>query len=108
MLLAWSQVEFNLNQLLARENALFHSDGAFQSLVRTPKFGTFGKRLRFLLERGVVSPIEYQQIRDFADYRNQLFHGDDWAFFVKEHAERTARMDQATGVAALTMEILFR
>lgn len=54
ILLAWSEIEFNIDQIVAREFGLFYRDKKARILLEM----NFGKKLEFLKENGVITKDE--------------------------------------------------
>ena len=107
MILAWSEMEFNINQLVARQFELFYTDEKFRKLLKG-RFYKFQNRIEFLKEKGVITQEEFSRIEELKKYRNSLFHGEDWAFFIKDENEKNKIMDEAISVANLTLDMLVR
>lgn len=105
ILLAWSNIEFNVNQIVAGELGFFFRDEKAASLN---KMLTFDQKLRFLRENAVISKKEYSVINSFQKYRNQLFHGKDWHYFIRNQDELDKLMDSAMEAAKVVQRVMFR
>jgi hypothetical protein len=101
VLLAWSEVEFHINQIRAKESGLFHEDKKAKILLELP----FGKKLEFLKKRGVLYQDEYDTIKKFQKRRNKLFHGKEPLFVTLNDTEKDEIMDNAVEAAQLALDI---
>lgn len=105
ILFAWSEIEFNLDQIVARQFGLFIDDTKAKILLRDL---TIQKKLDFLKEIYVITKDEYNIIKKFQEYRNKLFHGKQPFFFNLSDKEKDEVMDNAVNAAELTLVIGFR
>jgi hypothetical protein len=105
ILLAWSEVEFHIEQMTVREFGLFHDDfredGRAKILLEMP----FGKKLDFLKKQGVVYKDEYDSIKKFQECRNKLFHGKEPFFVTLSEKKKDEIMDNAVEAAQLALDI---
>jgi len=103
ILTAWSNIEFNIDQLVARQYGLFvDNDRKSKFLLDT----SFHRKLEFLKDCQVFTGEEYAVIKDFQNYRNRLFHGKEWSYMVLSKDEEEAIMDNAMKAARITLEKL--
>lgn len=103
ILLAWSKVEFNIDQIVARRQGISEPK-CRQRLVKKD----FQTKLDFLKKKRVLFQDEYDTIKKFQEYRNKLFHGEEQPFFVVlNDKEKDEIMDNAVEAAQLTLYIGF-
>jgi hypothetical protein len=102
ILLSWSEIEFNIDQIVAREFGLFYEDKKAQILLEM----SFQKKLVFLKENKVITTDEYKIFKKFQEYRNRLFHGKEHPFFLILNDEaKDEIMDNAVKAAQLSLDI---
>ena len=103
ILLAWSEIEFHIDQEVAKEFGLVYYDKKAQILLEM----NFQKKLVFLKENGAITKEEFDIIKKFQEYRNKLFHGKQH-FFNLDDKEKDEIMDNAVKAAQLALDIGFR
>ena len=102
ILLAWSEIEFHIDQIVAKQFGLFYEDKKAQILLEL----NFQKKLDFLKKNGVITKDEYDTFQKFQKYRNKLFHGKEQPFFILLSDEaRDEIMDNAVEAAQLALAI---
>jgi hypothetical protein len=102
ILLAWGEIEFHIDQIVAKEFGLYYDDKKARILLELP----FGKKLEFLKKQGVICNEEYEVINKFQQKRNKLFHGREDPFFLTlGDKERNALMNNAVEAAQLALDI---
>ena len=104
MLMVWSLMEFNIDQIVTRQFGLFYEDKKARILLDM----NFSKKLDFLKENKTITNNEFKILNDFKKYRNELFHGKKPHYFILSDAEKDKIMDNAVKVANLLQKILFR
>ena len=102
ILLAWSIIEFDIDQIVADQFGLFYTDKKAQILLEL----NFQKKLDFLKKNGVITKGEYNTFKEFKKYRNKLFHGDEQPFFfILSDEAKDEIMDNAVKAAQLALAI---
>lgn len=101
ILLAWSEIEFHIDQIIAKEFGLVYTDEKAQILLEM----NFQKKLEFLKKNKVITKEEYDTIKMFQEYRNKLFHGKKPFFFLLSDEEKEKIMDNAVEAAQLALDI---
>jgi hypothetical protein len=104
ILLAWSEIEFDIDQVVARQFGLFIEDKKAKILLEM----NFQRKIVFLKENGVITREEFNIIKKFQEYRNELFHGKQPFFFNLSDKEKDEIMDNAVKAAQLALDIGFR
>ncbi len=99
ILLAWSQIEFNIDQLLVRQFGLFVQDKKAKILLDL----SFQRKIDFLRENEILTKDEYSVVKEFQEYRNRLFHGKEWFHFGLSKEEQDKIIDNAIRAAQLTL-----
>jgi len=108
LLLAWDEIEFNIDQLVADCFGL-HATENDDSKVKWVLDKSFGKKLEFLKENQRISQDDYSVIHAFQRKRNDLFRKDGWhAIFMMSQAEKRQLMDEAVKASTISTHILFR
>ena len=103
ILLAWGIMEFDVYQLLARELGLDRRDRKVQSLFDRLDFED---KIQFLKKNNVFTKEEFSTIKEFKKYRNKLFHGKDWAYFIRSEPELKQWINVATEACRVIRDIL--
>jgi len=107
LLCAWGEIEFNVDQLVARQFGL-HCD-YYDKKVRFLLDSSLARKLDFLKDIGAIQNDELQAVHAFRKRRNELFHSQGWgALFMMSKNEKEQVMDEALRVAQLTLVILSR
>ncbi len=101
ILLAWSEVEFHINQIVVRESGLSYDDKKAEAVLGK----RFEKKLDILKKKGVIFKDESDAIEKFQHYRNNLFHGKEPFFATLNDEEKDALMDNAIEAAQLALDI---
>lgn len=104
ILSAWSQIEFNIDQLVARQYDLLRylpNDKRIRFILDN----SFQRKLELLKDRHVITNKEASVIKKFQEYRNRLFHGKE-SFFMLPSEEEDEIMDNAIEAARITLEKL--
>lgn len=102
ILLAWSIVEFDIDQIVADQFGLFYTDKKAQILLEL----NFQKKLVFLKKNGLITKDEYNTFKKFQEYRNKLFHGEEQPFFfILSDEAKDEIMDNAVKAAQLALDI---
>jgi SUMO ligase MMS21 Smc5/6 complex component len=101
ILLAWSEVEFHINQIVVRESGLAYDDKKAEAVVGK----RFEKKLDILKKKGVIFKDESDAIEKFQHFRNNLFHGKEPSFVTLGDKEIDAIMDNAVEAAQLALDI---
>ena len=110
ILLAWSIIEFDIDQIVANQFGLFYTDKKAQILLEL----NFQKKLDFLKKNGVITKDEYDTFKNFQKNRNNLFHGghllgkEQPFFFTLSDEVKDEIMDNAVKAAQLALNIGFR
>lgn len=104
MLMVWSLVEDNVDQIFTSQFGLFFEDKKARILLDI----NFSKKLDFLKENGVITSDEFEILSNFKKYRNELFHGEHPHYFILSESEKDKIMDNAVRVSRLLTTLLFR
>lgn len=105
ILLAWSEVEFNIDQLVARQYGLFADFAHFDKKTRFLLDTSFQRKLEFLRDCQVINNEEVSVIKEFQEFRNRLFHGKE-PFFMLAIEDEDKIMDNAVAAARIALEKL--
>jgi hypothetical protein len=101
VLLAWSEVEFHIDQIIAKEFGLYYDDKKAKIILELP----FGKKLEFLKKQRVIYQEEYFILKAFQESRNKLFHGKGPLFVILSEMEKDALMDSAVEAAHIALDV---
>ena len=104
ILLSWHLVEFDTDQLVARQYGLFYID---EKAVVILKELTFDKRLTILRKSKAISDEDYAVVHSFQQYRNRLFHGRDPFYYTMSDAEKEPIIDNAVEAVKILQAIGF-
>lgn len=104
ILCAWDNIEFNIDQIVARQFELYDDNSEKSKFVLDT---SFGRKLAFLKRIGEVTSQEFQKIRAFQKRRNDFFHSEGWGTaFVMSQDERKRVMDEAVEAAQTAFDVL--
>lgn len=103
-LTAWSNIEYDVDMLFTNEFDLTLDDDKAKILLRM----NFLTKLDFLKENQLVTNDEYQAIRSFDEFRNQMFHRDGWVYVHLNPTEREDAMNTAVEVVRMLDEAVNR
>jgi hypothetical protein len=104
MLTAWSNIEYSVDMLFTNEFGLSLDDDKAKILLRM----NFLTKLDFLKDYHLVTDTEYQAIRSFDRFRNQVFHRDGWVYVHLSATERDNAMDTAVEVVGMLTNAIKR
>lgn len=106
ILLAWGLVEFDTNQLVARQYGLYYVD---EKAIAILEQLTFNQKLSILRKLNVISKEDCEVIQQFQHYRNKLFHGDEEAsfYFIMTDAEKEPIIENAVDAVKILQAIGF-
>ncbi|MFA4934384.1 MAG: hypothetical protein WC568_00980 [Candidatus Methanoperedens sp.] len=105
ILVAWNETEYHIGQSYAKAHGLFHEDEEAQILLEK---NSFKKQIDFLKKKSVITEDEYDTFDKFRKYRNKLYHGEEWAFFILNKIEMDKIMDESVEAAQLAQDIGLR
>jgi hypothetical protein len=107
ILLAWGLVEFDTNQLVARQYGLFYTD---EKAIAILEQLTFNQKLSILRKLNVISKEDYDVIQQFQRYRNKLFHGEEEAsfYFIMTDAEKEPIIENVVEAVKILQALGFR
>jgi len=91
ILFSWGNIEFNINQLIAKQFKLKHDDTKAKILTDLG----FNKKLEFLKENKSLTLSQYKKLKEFQNFRNKLFHGKEPFWFTKSMKQQEQMMKTA-------------
>lgn len=104
ILCAWDNIEFNIDQIVARQFALYDDNSEKSNFVLDT---SFARKLDFLKKIGELTTQEFQKIHAFQKRRNDFFHSQGWGTaFVMSQQERNQVMDEAVEAAQTAFNVL--
>lgn len=103
VLLGWSTIEFDIDQLVMSTFGLRWGDKKGKILLDM----TFNKKLQFLKEDEVFDKMEFKALKEFQEYRNRLFHGQE-VFYIYTESEKDKIMDMVIKATNLVHHRLFQ
>jgi hypothetical protein len=104
VLLAWHLVEFDIDQLVARQFGLFYTD---EKAVLILKELTFAKKLSILRKLKAINTEVYSVVKEFQQYRNRLFHGKEPFYFLMTDAEKESVVKNSIAAVEILQAIGF-
>ena len=106
ILLAWGLVEFDTDQIFARQYGLYYTD---EKAIAVLEQLAFNQKLSILRKLNVISKEDYGVIQQFQLYRNKLFHGDEEAsfYFIMTDAEKEPIIENAVEAVKILQAVGF-